>query len=145
MKFSEIPKKGLEATARFTREQLAAREARINTPEFQAAIDAERTKMYENLTKAGINGLEAMARFTITPPIMAAWGLISGPVGIAKSNDGKKKEDKTNPAWGLIAGPVGNVLGELAKGGKLTLSMLKELSIAMGRKTLIGARYVAGK
>lgn len=141
MKFSEIPKE----IAKFTQEQLAERQKRLSDPILQAQLDRTKTLLLNDFKSACGNGLEACYRFAIAGPVSSLWEGTKELGGVVAHNMSVKKEKNKKSYSQVPAAMIVELLSQWGKGGVSTAKMVGNLSLTLGRGTVLGSRYLIGK
>jgi hypothetical protein len=145
MQWKEIPKDVANAASRFTQEQLAARERRLQDPEFVKSIDTTRQLMREDLKQAGESAAMTVVHLLLTTPGLTVFGLVKGPWDTLKHNMGTKDpKQKHSYIASLLKGPLAGLWEGLSKAGGRGWETLRSGAAATGRKAVIGARTTIG-
>ena len=139
MKFSEIPK----AVGRFTQEQLAERERRLSDPRLQAQLEATKQLLIDDIKAVCGHGVEAGYRFMVAGPFGALWKGMSEPFSVIAHNFSVKKNKRSYAD--VPAAMVTELLAQWGKGAVSTTKMVGNLSLALGRGAVLGARHTIGK
>ncbi len=145
MKFSEIPKKAIEATGRFTQEQLRERERRLADPRLQAQLEATKRLLVADIKTACSHGVEAGYQFLVKGPLSSMLKGVTEPFSVLSHNMSVKNPKKKRSYSDVPAAMVTELLSQWGKGAVSTTKMICNLSLALGRATVLGGRYTVGK
>lgn len=135
--------KAPEAIRKFTQEQVEARRKRLEDPVLEAKLEDIKTNLKEDVRRSAETGLDALYRFTLAGPLKAILegAKTLGSVATHNLSNTKKKRN-----WGEIpAKMITELLSEYAKGVVSTTKFAGNVSLALSRTTVLGARYAVGK
>lgn len=141
VKFNEIPKE----VGRFTREQLDARERRLSDPALQAELERTKNLLKGDIKSACTHGLEALYRFTLAAPLSSLWEGTKEAGSIMARNMSVKNPKNKRSYSDVPATMITEFLSQYAKGVLSTAKLVGNLSLALGRGTVLGGRYTIGK
>lgn len=141
MKFSEVPK----AVGRFTQERLRERERRLSDPRLQAQLEATKLLLISDIKKACSHGVEAGYRFLVAGPLSSVWKGVTEPFSVLSHNMSVKNPKRKRSYSDVPAAMVTELLSQWGKGVISTTKMIGNLSLALGRGTVLGARHTIGK
>ncbi len=145
VKFSEIPKKAIEAVGLFTKEQLANREKRLADPALQAKLEQTKDLLKEDIKNAAARGVESLYRFTLAAPLSSIWEGTKELGDVLSHNFSVKKTQHKKSYSDVPAAMVAEFLKQWGKGLINTTQVAGNLSKALGRSAVLGGRYLIGK
>ncbi len=141
MKFSEIPK----ALGRFTKEQMDERERRLSSPALKADLERIKSLLKEDLKRTCLNGLSASWRFTLGGPLSSLWAGTKELGSVAARNFSVKNPKNKRSYSAVPATMVAELLMQYGKGTLDITKLVGNLSLALGRASVLGGRYIIGK
>lgn len=141
MKFKEF----FGSVKQFSKEQMEARENRLQDPDRVASLERTKHLLKEDVHNACKYGLMVLWRFSLGAPLSA---LSEGAkeFGGTLSHNMSVKDKKDKKSYSDI--PATLVIEALAQYGKGSVDILKmtgSLGVALGRVTVLGGRYLIGK
>lgn len=145
VKFSEIPKKTLDAVGAFTKEQLEARERRLSNPALQASLERTKDLLVDDIKSAAARGLEAMYRFSLGAPLNSLWEGTKELGSVLAHNFSVKNPKRKKSYSSVPATMVTELLNQYGKGAINSIQFAGNLSKALSRATVLGGRYLIGK
>lgn len=145
VKFSEIPKKVIDAVGAFTQEQLEARERRLSSPALQRSLEQTADLLKDDLKSAGARGLEAAYRFTFGAPLSSMWAGTKELGSVIAHNFSVKKSKQKKSYFNVPAAMITELLNQYGKGIINTTQLAGNLSKALARTTVLAGRYLIGK
>lgn len=145
VKFSEIPKKTLEAVSAFTKEQIEARERRLTNPALQASLEQTKDLLVDDIKSAAVSGCEALYRFTLGAGFNSLWEGTKEFGTVVAHNFSVKKASQKKSYSNVPAAIVTEILKQYGKGAINSIQFAGNLSKALGRATVLGGRYLIGK
>lgn len=141
MKFKEF----FGSIKKFSKEQMDAREVRLQDPDRIASLDSTESLVREDVHKACKYGLMALWRFSLGAPLNALsegakefGGTISHNMSVKDKKDKKSYSD-------IPATVVTEAFAQYGKGSIDIVKMVGCLGVALGRATVLGGRYLIGK
>ena len=135
--------KMFETVNRFTQEQLEARRKRLEDPVLEAQLENMKVELKADIHRAATTGLDALYRFALSGPLSALFGGIKTLGQVATYNLSHEKKKRS---WSEIpANMVTELLAEYSKGAISATKFAGNMSLALGRTTALGARYMVGK
>lgn len=141
MKFNEI----LKVVGRFTQEQRRERERRLSDPRLQAQLEATKQLLISDIKTACSHGVEAGYRFLVAGPLSSVWKGVTEPLSVLSHNMSVKNPKQKRSYSDVPAAMVTELLSQWGKGAISTTKMIGNLSLALGRGTVLGARHTLGK
>ena len=145
MKFSEIPQKAMEAAGKFTQEQLDNRRKRLSDPTLQASLERTKDLIKDDIKNVCGNGLSAMWRFSLGAPLSSMWEGTKEFGSVVSHNFSTKNPKKKRSYTEVPAAMVAELFTQYGKGAIDVTKLVGNLSIALGRTTVLGGRYIVGK
>lgn len=145
VKFTEIPKKVVDAVGAFTNEQLAERARRLSNPALQASLERTKDLVADDLKNAAIRGVEAVYRVTLGAPLMSLWAGTK-EFGHVLANNFSARKARQKKSYGQVpAAMVKELLKQYGLGAINTTQFAGNLSKALARTTVLAGRYLIGK
>ena len=148
VKFNEIPKamgQGMEAVGRFTQEQLAFREIRLQDQDLVAKLEQTKTLLKGDIKNACAHGAEAVYRIALAGPLGVLWNGTKEFGSIAAHNFSTQDKKKKKSYFTVPAAMTTELLSQWGKGAISTAKLAGNLSVALGRASILGGRYIVGK
>ncbi len=144
VKFTEIPKKVVDATFAFTQDQLVARERRLSNLALQRSLEEMKVNIENDFRNAAARGYEAVAHGTLGIALSPLWKGAKELGGVAVHNLSVKKGRKKKSYWNVPAAVTVELGKQVLKGTISTGKFAWHLSKAMGRSVALGGRYIVG-
>ncbi len=141
VKFNEIPRE----VAKFTQEQLRERERRLASPAIKASIERTQTLLKDDIKNSCVNGVEALHRFAIAAPCSSLWEGTKEFGNVLSHNMSTKNPKKKKHYSEVPAAMVTEFLTQWGKGAISTAKLAGNLSVALGRATVLAGRYTIGR
>jgi hypothetical protein len=141
VKFNEIPRE----VAKFTQEQLRERERRLASPAIKASIERTQTLLKDDIKSSCVNGVEALYRFAIAAPCSSLWEGTKEFGNVLSHNMSTKNHKKKKNYSEVPAAMVTEFLTQWGKGAISTAKLAGNLSVALGRATVLAGRYTIGR
>lgn len=141
VKFNEIPRE----VAKFTQEQLRERERRLASPAIKASIERTQTLLKDDIKSSCANGVEALYRFAIAAPCSSLWEGTKEFGSVLSHNMSTKNLKKKKRYSEVPAAMVTEFLTQWGKGAISTAKLAGNLSVALGRATVLAGRYTIGR
>lgn len=145
VKFSEIPKKALDAVGAFTKEQLEARERRLKNPAIQASLERTKDLLVDDIKSAASRGVEAMYRFSLGAPLSSMWEGTKELGDVVAHNFSVKNPKHKKSYLNVPRAMVTELLNQYGKGVINTTQLAGNLSKALARTSVLAGRYLIGK
>lgn len=141
MKLNEIP----QAIERFTQDQLAARERRLADPALQRQLERTKQLLVQDLKNVCGNGLMAGWRFTLGAPLSAGWEGLKETGSVLSHNFATKNPKKKRSYMEVPSAAIAELITQYAKGAIDIAKLVGNLSILLGRGSVLAARHTIGK
>lgn len=141
VKFNEIPKE----IVRFTQEQLRERERRLASPSIKASLERTQDLLKDDIKNSCTNGLEALYRFAIAAPCSSLWEGTKEFGSVLSHNMSTKNPKKKKHYSEVPAAMITEFLAQWGKGVISTAKLAGNLSVALGRTTVLLGRYTIGR
>lgn len=141
MKFNEIP----QVVRSFTQEKLEAREERLSDPALQQKFEQMKMLLKDDVKRGCANALTAAMRITVGAPLSA---LLEGTkeFGSVVGHNFSVKDSKDKRSYKEVpAAVMAELLTQYGKGVIDIARLVRDLSTALGRATVLGGRYIIGK
>ena len=141
MKFGEIPHEAM----RFVREKMRERNERLSDPELRAELERTLELLKEDFIIACGNALSASWRFTLGAPLTAL-SESAKEFGSVISHNFATRNEKDKHSYEKVPSTfVAELLIQYGKGAIDVTKLVANLSVAAGRATVLGGRYLIGK
>lgn len=145
VKFTEIPKKVVDAVGAFTNEQLAERARRLASPVLQASLERTKDLLKDDFKSVAARGLEAVYRFTLGAPLNSLWEGTKESWHVLTHNFSVKNPKQKKSYGNVPAAMIVELLKQYGTGVINTTQCARNLSKALARTTVLASRYLIGK
>jgi hypothetical protein len=145
MKFSDIPKTAVEAIGRYTAEKARKRRERLDDLGLQRQLEQMETLLKEDIKNACAHGFDAVCKVLITAPLSSFWEGTKELRSVISHNLSTKNPKKKKSYSDVPAAIITEFATQWAKGTISAAKMVGNLSLALGRATVLGGRYTIGK
>lgn len=122
------------------------RRNRLNRPELKLKMENLKDGLKDDLGKACTSAVSASWRLTLGAPLTALYeGFIGTPLKTLVHNFSEKNPKKKKEYPNVLGTTMVELLAQYGKGTIDILQVVRHLSVATTRATILGGRYLTGK